>query len=318
LSGGAIQENWLLKVICEGEKTHWVLRTDSIAAVASSLDRHQEFAVLTAAHAAEVPVARPVLAGDESVFGRRFFVTEYVEGVAAGHRLVKDDTLVPDRKRLAAELGRAMGRLHGIRPSSDVSVALMPLSSVPSRNLIDRLREQLDQLSSEARRLGDLFSDSWPTLEFGLRWCELNQPDRQVTALTHGDWRTGNYLVCKGRLSAVLDWEFAGWGNPMADIGWLFAKCWRFGRDDRRCGGVGTAEDFLDAYSRAIADPALLDVDQISYWELMAHLRWAVIALEQALRHRSGKQPSLELALTGHLVSSLEHEVLAILSSHAT
>ena len=42
----------------------------------------------------------------------------------------------------------------------------------------------------------------------------------------------------------------------------------------------------------------------------MAHLRWAVIALQQAERHRSGSQRSLELALTAHIVPELEQEIL--------
>ena len=37
----------------------------------------------------------------------------------------------------------------------------------------------------------------------------------------------------------------------------------------------------------------------ISYWEAMAHVRWAVIALQQTARHLSGRQPDLELALIG-------------------
>ncbi|MNN88217.1 hypothetical protein D3C81_2058740 [compost metagenome] len=44
----------------------------------------------------------------------------------------------------------------------------------------------------------------------------------------------------------------------------------------------------------------------------MAHLRWAVIALQQAERHASGQQRSLELALTGRMVSELEQELLLL------
>ena len=49
------------------------------------------------------------------------------------------------------------------------------------------------------------------------------------TTLIHRDYRTGNYLVDGGRLTAALDWEFAGWGDPREDIGWFTARCWRFG-----------------------------------------------------------------------------------------
>jgi hypothetical protein len=37
------------------------------------------------------------------------------------------------------------------------------------------------------------------------------------------------------------------------------------------------------------------------YWEVMAHLRWAVVALEQGHRHLSGQDHSLELALTARI-----------------
>ncbi len=42
----------------------------------------------------------------------------------------------------------------------------------------------------------------------------------------------------------------------------------------------------------------------------MALVRWAVIALQQAERHNSGAEPSLELALTAHVVPELEAEIL--------
>jgi len=53
-----------------------------------------------------------------------------------------------------------------------------------------------------------------------------------------------------------------------------------------------------------------LDRDRVPYWELAATIRWAVIALDQAERHRSGAERSLELALTGHIVRELEMDVL--------
>ena len=46
----------------------------------------------------------------------------------------------------------------------------------------------------------------------------------------------------------------------------------------------------------------------------MAHLRWAVVALQQAQRHRGGGERSLELALTGRIVHELEYEALRLIS----
>jgi signal transduction histidine kinase len=55
-----------------------------------------------------------------------------------------------------------------------------------------------------------------------------------------------------------------------------------------------------------------VDAFALDYWQVFAHIRWAVIALQQRERHRSGVEPSLELALTGHILSDLEHEILAL------
>ncbi len=44
----------------------------------------------------------------------------------------------------------------------------------------------------------------------------------------------------------------------------------------------------------------------------MAHLRWAVIALQQGARHASGREFSLEHALTGRMAAELELAALAM------
>ncbi|MCW5698977.1 MAG: hypothetical protein KIT00_03965 [Rhodospirillales bacterium] len=49
----------------------------------------------------------------------------------------------------------------------------------------------------------------------------------------------------------------------------------------------------------------------------MAHMRWAIIALQQARRHLSGEQISIELALTGHIVPELELEILDMTEERA-
>jgi aminoglycoside phosphotransferase (APT) family kinase protein len=130
-------------------------------------------------------------------------------------------------------------------------------------------------------------------------------------SLVHRDLRTGNYLVHEGRLSAVLDWEFAAWANPMEDLGWFTAKCWRFGEVDCEAGGVGPLAPFLEAYAQAGGVP--VEPNALRFWQLIAHLRWAVIALQQVQRHLSGIESSLELALTGRVLPELELNVLNLL-----
>jgi aminoglycoside phosphotransferase (APT) family kinase protein len=303
LSGGAIQENILVEARVRGGPhdgvRRWVVRSDAPSAVATSRSRREEFALLRAAHAAGMRVPEPLWLADDA--GPPFFVMSHVQGTAAGHRLVKDDALVPDRARLAADLGENLARLHALRPPQ---ASLAFLGTPPANPALERVatyRADLDALGA---------SGANPVLEWGLRWCERRAPPPLPTTLLHRDYRTVNYLVHDGRLAAILDWEFAGWGDPREDIGWCFARCWRFGRGDRVAGGVGPADVFLDAY-RAAGGTAITE-DETPYWQVMAHVRWAVIALQQAERHRCGAQSSLELALTAHIVPELEWEILSL------
>jgi aminoglycoside phosphotransferase (APT) family kinase protein len=304
LSGGAIQENHGIDVRVHGGKHEgehrWVVRSDAPSGVSVSRTRAQEFAVLGVAREARVKVPRVLWSCDDGA-GPPFFVMERVPGVAAGHRLVKDDALVPDRAALARELGQNLARLHLVRPPI---AGLEFLGAPPGNPALERVAAYRACLAA-LRAAG-----AFPVLEWGVRWCESNAPRPSRPALLHRDYRTGNYLVNEGRLAAMLDWEFAGWGDPLEDIGWFLARCWRFGRTDREAGGVGPAHDFLAGYQSISG--RTVSYEETRYWQALAHVRWAIIALEQAERRRSGAESSLELALTAHIVPELEWEILAL------
>ena len=306
LSGGAVQENWALDADMAGGTQpgphQWVLRTDAAARVAASLGRSDEFHILQFAHAAGLHAPEPLwLCRDLAVTGREFFVMQRLPGIASGHRVTRDAALVPDRARLACELAENLARLHAIHPPQS---KLAFLATMHARDNIAHYRQYLDQLA-----------DAHPALEWGLRWCEVHAPDREETTFIHRDYRTGNYLVDTGHLTGALDWEFAGWGDPREDIGWFTARCWRFGASEREAGGIARVDPFLDGYARVSGRRATrFDLD---YWQVMAHLRWAVIALQQAQRHVAGGERSLELALTGRIVHELEYEILHLISQEA-
>ena len=304
LSGGAIQENWLLEVRLYGGPwagTHrWVLRTDAASAVQASLSRAQEFAVLSVAHQAGVKVPRPLwLCDDPGVLGRTFFLMEMVPGVAAGHVLTGKTADAASNARLAEELGANLAHLHSIEPPrAELGFLPMPEGS-PALAAIAAYQNFLDTLGQ-----------AFPVLEWGLRWCQLNAPKHASVCLIHRDYRTGNYLAHDGELTGVLDWEFAGWGDAREDLGWFTARCWRFARPDLEAGGIGRLEDFLAGYESH--SQRRVDRHELVYWQVMATLRWAIIALQQAQRHLSGEETSLELALTGRLVPELELDILRL------
>src|SRR6266481_5772042 len=277
MRGGAIQENWALDAHFSGGllvgDQRLVLRTAAPTGVAASLDRLQEFAVLKAAFAARVTVPEPLFASDDTaVFGKAFFIMRRVDGTAAAHRITRDLVLDPALPAIAERLGRELARTHTIRP--------------PRRDLAFlRAYEEggpAQQIAGFRAYLGD-HPTTRPVLEWGIRWLETHilQPTEPV--LCHHDFRTGNYMLDGAKLTGILDWEFAGWGDLHEDIGWFCCKGWRFARLDREAGGIAARAVFYREYEAASG--RTLDPDRVRFWEVLANLRWAVIALQQSDRY---------------------------------
>ncbi|MEM7226988.1 MAG: phosphotransferase family protein [Pseudomonadota bacterium] len=302
LIGGAIQENWYLRVVLEGGpragEMVLVLRTDAPSGVAVSHSRSREFRLLQVAWRAGVTVPEPLwLCEDHQVLGQAFYLMVYRAGIARGNKLVRDGAPGGDKEALVERLGQELAKIHAIvPPRPELDFLALPEGPAALRD-IALYRRHLDALG-QAR----------PALEWALRWCEVMAPPQDETVLLHQDFRTGNFLVDDTGLTAILDWEFCDWGDPMSDLGWFCARCWRFGRDDREAGGLGSRAAFYRGYEAVSGRRIAPDV--VAYWEVMAHLRWAVIALQQAERHLSGEQASLELALTGRVIAELEFELL--------
>ncbi|MGH6954250.1 MAG: phosphotransferase family protein, partial [Alphaproteobacteria bacterium] len=284
LAGGAVADNWLVEVeIAGGPRAgahRLVLRTDAPSAIAESHSRAHEFRILEAAFAAGVRVPEPLwLCEDRSVTGRPFYLSGWLPGTAAGHLVVRAPGL--DGATLAERLGEELARIHAITPEGALGLEFLePPEPSPALRQVARSRRYLD-----AHPLPH------PVLEWGLRWLERNAPPKGEIVLAHRDFRTGNYLVDSGRLAGILDWEFADWSDPMEDLGWFCARCWRFGVRDREAGGIAPRAPFYRGYERGSGrrvEPAA-----VHYWEVMAHARWAAIAILQGDRHVSGGERSL-------------------------
>jgi len=302
LSGGAIQQNLLLDVARGDVHERYVLRTDARSSVPVSRTRGEEYALLCAAAAAGVQVPEPVCCAPATDMHPAWFVMRHVDGVAAGHRLTRAGA-VADPGALVRELGANLARLHAIDASTDALGFLGARPTAPTRTLLDSYRAYLD--GWRARH-----GHAWPALEWGLHWWERRAPADERVVLVHRDYRVGNLMVDDGRLTGTLDWEFADWGNPLEDIGWFFAPCWRFAGPGNVAGGLTGAAPFLDGYND-VAGTTYTEADTRD-WQALAQLRWAIIALQQCERHQVGGERSLELALTGRLLPGLERDLLAL------
>ena len=307
LRGGAIQENWAVDAGFSGGalagEQQLVLRTAALTGVATSLGRLEEFAILKAAFEAGVTVPEPLWASDDPEIMRKPFLTmRRVEGTAAAHRITRDPALDPALQVIAERLGRELARLHTIRPPRADLAFLAPYERVGPAYQIAGFRDYLDGHPTPR-----------PVLEWGIRWLETNIPPPTDPVLCHHDFRTGNYMLDGTALTGILDWEFSGWGDPHEDIGWFCCKGWRFARLDREAGGIADRAPFYQGYESESGRS--VDPRRVFFWEVLASIRWAVIALQQSDRYMIGGERNLDLALTGRRATECELEILMLLDS---
>jgi aminoglycoside phosphotransferase (APT) family kinase protein len=127
-------------------------------------------------------------------------------------------TDLPDRERgeVAEDYGRCVGRLHAIETGTlDLGPLAPPGGADPTSADIDLWR------SIDATRSGAAASGA---VRIALDLLGSNVPGRGHTSLCHGDAGPGNFLHERGRVTALLDWEFAHVGDPHDDLAWVAVR----------------------------------------------------------------------------------------------
>jgi aminoglycoside phosphotransferase (APT) family kinase protein len=286
LGGGALQRHWRIDVPRAGGVERFVLRRTA-SRVLDSLARPVEFAVQRAAFEAGVPTAEPLACGAD------FLLMRHVAGAAEPAAAIG----VADPDGLARALAQALARLHGLTPAR---VSVPGLGAPPA--------DPAAAARAAYRAALDCRPHAHPVLEWALRALATAPPAPRAPVLCHGDFRTGNYLVDDGRLAAVLDWEFARWSDPHEDLGWFCMRYWRRQAWSRPAGGLVDRERFFAHYEAAAGQP--VDRRRALYWELMANLRWALIALAQGDRGRA--DGLIGHALSGRRLAEVEAEILSL------
>ncbi len=208
LGGGQSNPTYLLTA---GER-RYALRTKPARAAQLLPSAHQierEYRVLGALAGSGVPVpAVHHLCTDEDVVGRAFFVMDYVPGrVYADPRL--PELSAADRARLFEDMNGVLARLHGL----DWQALGLGDFGRPGEYLARQIARWSRQYrASETTPL--------PDMDRLIEWLPTRLPPEDVTTLVHGDFRLDNLVLDadEPRVVAVLDWELATLGSPLADF----------------------------------------------------------------------------------------------------
>jgi aminoglycoside phosphotransferase (APT) family kinase protein len=176
-------------------------------------DLKRQFDILRALEHTPVRVPRALwLAETDEVLGRPFFVMERVDG--AVYELTVPAELDADPERIPQMCRSMAEQLAAIHL---VDLAVTGLDALgDGRTYLDR---ELSHWTGEIHRVqrGPL-----PGLERLAQALRDSQPEPcPAITLVHGDAKPGNFAFVDDRVNAVFDWEMAGIGDPLADIGWM-------------------------------------------------------------------------------------------------
>ena len=287
LAGGASKEAWA--VDAGGERL--LVRRAAVGVIhRHTLSLRDELTMLEAAYEAGVKVPRPY-GYVPDLAGREAFVMERLSGETIGRRIVQKPELEAARAALPRQLAEELARIHAI-----------PTGRVPflGEAHLERMVDELDEID-----------EPHPAIELGLWWLREHRPPARPAVVVHGDYRIGNVVVGEHGLVGILDWEFAHLDDPVRDLAFGLVRAWRFGVPEKRLGGIGEVEPYLERYNELTG----FDVrpEELDYWELAGNVGWAIGCLTQAQRHLSGQDRSVELAILGRLGAEVEYEICELL-----
>ena len=191
---------------------------------AHAVDR--EYRLIDALYPLDFPVPRPfAVCEDDSVIGAIFYVMELAPGRSWANGALPDFDPAT-RRRMYDQLIDTLADLHNIDPDA----AGLGDFGKPG-NYFER------QVLRWTRQYRDSQTDYLPEMERLISFLPETIPDQARTAVVHGDYRIDNVLYDgDGALTAVLDWELATLGDPLADFSYL-AMQWAMPAD----GGAGIA-----------------------------------------------------------------------------
>lgn len=288
LPGGFGKQTYLFDVESTKLSGSYVMRRDFPVPLIDN-DCHRidnEYEVIKAVRARGFPApdaiwldtTHPLLPGGDFIVMRRS------PGIAGG-TVISAKGEVPDD--LAEILASILAHLHSLPPMEELSTLTDSINarrwSMPLRQCV---REYLEAWPELLRTTPHLPS---PALTGLLGWLLDHMPEMEGDpVLLHGDIGFHNFLFDDGKLTAVLDWEFAHLGDPAEELASV--------RNN-----VGPSLDWKK-FIRKYLDEGGVEVnpERVHFFEVWGHVRNAISAIVSARTFLDRHQDDLKFVLTPH------------------
>ncbi|MFG1791041.1 phosphotransferase family protein [Nocardia sp. NPDC049149] len=270
-----------------GDGVHdWVLRRPPLGPLTPTAhDMAREYRIVAALQGTNVPVAQAIaLCEDTEVIGVPFAVVSFVDG----HVLQDGDqtaALTVEQARACSEaLVDTLAALHAVDYAA-VGLAEFGRPAGYLARQVKRWRGQWDRVATRELDSLDRLTDA----------LGRSIPEQAGETIVHGDYRLDNTIVARtdfGSIAAVVDWEMATLGDPLADLG-LLQVYW-----DARCEpvlgvrhapsanpGFLSVDEVAERYATATGYP----LDQLPFYRALGYFKLAVIAEGIHQRFLAGK-----------------------------
>lgn len=264
----------------------WVLRRPPRPPYPPSThDVLREYTVLRSC-AGAVRVPTPILAvADAGVIGAPFYLMSYVPGEVITNVAPAGLDSPRRRARVTAELVESLAEIHAL----DWRAAGL-----------GEINREGDYLGRQLRRFSGLWEQyrerPIPAIEEAYARLVERRPESGERTLVHGDYRLGNTIFAttgEPRLRAVVDWEMASIGDPLADLGYL-TSTWAEPGDHEgilldlgavtSLPGFGSRADLVAAYEARSGRVA----ESLPWYEALASWKGAVLLEGSYQRSRRG------------------------------
>ena len=228
---------------------------------------------MTALHGSSVPVPNTyLLCEDPGIIGTPFFLMEYVDGHPMTDATLPDRS-PEDRSAIYRSMIEVLARLHTV----DWHAAGLANYGKPGNYVARQVHRWTAQYrASETERI--------EPMERLMAWIPEHIPADDQTTIVHGDFRLGNTIIhpAEPRIAAVLDWELATLGHPLADLAYN-AMPYHLEPDvlggvlgqDLKALGIPTEEEYLAAYCRRTGRT---DIPDWSFYVAFSMFRLSAIA----------------------------------------
>jgi aminoglycoside phosphotransferase (APT) family kinase protein len=244
---------------------------------------------------------------DPEVIGAPFYVMAKVEGDVLVDTLPERFDAPEERRRIGEELVDALVELHAV----DWRAAGLEGFGKPEGYLERQLRRFLGLWEHNKTR-------EVPAVEQVGRWLADRMPASPPATIVHGDFRLGNTLYAPGapaHLAAILDWEMATIGDPLADLGYLMVM-WTDPGDPEIAGmdlspvtrqpGFPTRDELVARY----AERSGRSVGDLGWYRVLASWKLIVFMEGNYKRAKAGTTDDPFILQFGELIEELGERVM--------